>query len=201
MSGLYYNLALRNSDLRDKDSEKLYYCVLKNRGVLDQDTFVNYLSQITGIKEAICLGVLSKLGAAVINYLKDGQSVDIPHLGTFNLTASSTGVKTLDEAKASQIKAINLRFSAKEETDLVLSRCALTRSVSLTNTNDVIKEKDQAVKSWMILLHSSIKYLFITLDKPLETAAFFITNRLSLKNLSKRPPYRDLSLGGGRFKS
>ena len=31
MSGLYYNLALRNSDLRDKDSEKLYYCVLKNR--------------------------------------------------------------------------------------------------------------------------------------------------------------------------
>mgnify|MGYP000425126239 CR=1 FL=1 len=136
MSGLYYNLALRNSDLRDKDSEKLYYCVLKNRGVLDQDTFVNYLSQITGIKEAICLGVLSKLGAAVINYLKDG------HLGTFNLTASSTGVKTLDEAKASQIKAINLRFSAKEETDLVLSRCALTRSVSLTNTNDVIKEKD-----------------------------------------------------------
>ena len=122
MSGLYYNLALRNSDLRDKDSEKLYYCVLKNRGVLDQDTFVNYLSQITGIK--------------------DGQSVDIPHLGTFNLTASSTGVKTLDEAKASQIKAINLRFSAKEETDLVLSRCALTRSVSLTNTNDVIKEKD-----------------------------------------------------------
>ena len=26
MSGLYYNLALRNSDLRDKDSEKLYYC-------------------------------------------------------------------------------------------------------------------------------------------------------------------------------
>ena len=126
MSGLYYNLALRNSDLRDKDSEKLYYCVLKNRGVLDQDTFVNYLSQITGIKEAICLGVLSKLGAAVINYL----------------TASSTGVKTLDEAKASQIKAINLRFSAKEETDLVLSRCALTRSVSLTNTNDVIKEKD-----------------------------------------------------------
>ena len=87
-------------------------------------------------------GVLSKLGAAVINYLKDGQSVDIPHLGTFNLTASSTGVKTLDEAKASQIKAINLRFSAKEETDLVLSRCALTRSVSLTNTNDVIKEKD-----------------------------------------------------------
>ena len=61
---MYYNLALRNSDLRDKDSEKLYYCVLKNRGVLDQDTFVNYLSQITGIKEAICLGVLSKLGAA-----------------------------------------------------------------------------------------------------------------------------------------
>lgn len=51
-------------------------------------------------------------------------------------------MKTLDEAKASQIKAINLRFSAKEETDLVLSRCALTRSVSLTNTNDVIKEKD-----------------------------------------------------------
>jgi hypothetical protein len=44
MSGLYYNLALRNSDLRDKDSEKLYYCVLKNRGMVDQDTFVNYLS-------------------------------------------------------------------------------------------------------------------------------------------------------------
>lgn len=41
-----------------------------------------------------------------------------------------------------QIKAINLRFSTKEETDLVLSRCALTRSVSLTNLNDVIKEKD-----------------------------------------------------------
>ena len=141
MSGLYYNLALRNSDLRDKDSEKLYYCVLKNRGMVDQDTFVNYLSQISGVQEALCLAMISKLGAAVINYLQDGRSVDIPHLGTFNLTASSTGVKTLDEAKASQIKAINLRFSTKEETDLVLSRCALTRSVSLTNLNDVIKEK------------------------------------------------------------
>ena len=31
MSGLYYNLALRNSDLRDKDSEKLYYCISKLR--------------------------------------------------------------------------------------------------------------------------------------------------------------------------
>ena len=30
MSGLYYNLALRNSDLRDKDSEKLYYCYIGN---------------------------------------------------------------------------------------------------------------------------------------------------------------------------
>ena len=142
MSGLYYNLALRNSDLRDKDSEKQYYCVLKNRGMVDQDTFVNYLSQISGVQEALCLAMISKLGAAVINYLQDGRSVDIPHLGTFNLTASSTGVKTLDEAKASQIKAINLRFSTKEETDLVLSRCALTRSVSLTNLNGVIKEKD-----------------------------------------------------------
>ena len=122
--------------------EKLYYCVLKNRGMVDQETFVNYLSQISGVQEALCLAMISKLGAAVINYLQDGRSVDIPHLGTFNLTASSTGVKTLDEAKASQIKAINLRFSTKEETDLVLSRCALTRSVSLTNLNDVIKEKD-----------------------------------------------------------
>ena len=50
MSGLYYNLALRNSDVRDKDSEKLYYCVLKNRGMVDQETFINYLSQISGGK-------------------------------------------------------------------------------------------------------------------------------------------------------
>lgn len=74
--------------------------------------------------------------------MQDGQSVDIPHLGIFNLTANSTGVKTLDEAKASQIKSINLRFSSKEEADLALSRCTLTRSVLMTNTNDVIKEKD-----------------------------------------------------------
>ena len=31
MSGLYYNLALRNSDVGNKESEKLYYCVLKLR--------------------------------------------------------------------------------------------------------------------------------------------------------------------------
>ena len=86
--------------------------------------------------------VVSKLGAAITNFLQDGQSVDIPHLGIFNLTANSTGVKTLDEAKASQIKSINLRFSSKEEADLALSRCTLTRSVLMTNTNDVIKEKD-----------------------------------------------------------
>lgn len=29
MSELYYNLALRNSDVGNKESEKLYYCVLK----------------------------------------------------------------------------------------------------------------------------------------------------------------------------
>lgn len=50
MSGLYYNLALRNSDVGNKESEKLYYCVLKNRGMVDQETFVNYLSQISGFK-------------------------------------------------------------------------------------------------------------------------------------------------------
>ena len=142
MGGLYYNLALRNSDVSNKDSEKLYYCVLKNRGVVDQETFVNYLSQISGVQDALCLAVISKLGAAITNFLQDGQSVDIPHLGIFNLTANSTGVKTLDEAKASQIKSINLRFSSKEEADLALSRCTLTRSVLMTNTNDVIKEKD-----------------------------------------------------------
>lgn len=142
MGGLYYNLALRNSDVGNKDSEKLYYCVLKNRGMVDQETFVNYLSQISGVQDALCLAVVSKLGAAITNFLQDGQSVDIPHLGIFNLTANSTGVKTLDEAKVSQIKSINLRFSSKEEGDLALSRCTLTRSVLMTNTNDVIKEKD-----------------------------------------------------------
>lgn len=142
MGGLYYNLALRNSDVRDKDSEKLYYCVLKNRGMIEQETFVNYLSQISGVQDALCLAIISKLGAAITYFLQDGQSVDIPHLGIFNLTANSSGVKTLEEAKASQIKSINLRFSSKEEADLALSRCTLTRSVSMTNTNDVIKEKD-----------------------------------------------------------
>ena len=142
MGGLYYNLALRNSDVGNKDSEKLYYCVLKNRGMVDQETFVNYLSQISGVQDALCLAVISKLGTAITNFLQDGQSVDIPHLGIFNLTANSTGVKTLDEAKASQIKPINLRFSSKEEADLALSRCTLTRCVLMTNTNDVIKEKD-----------------------------------------------------------
>lgn len=112
MSGLYYNLALRNSDVRDKDSEKLYYCVLKNRGMVDQETFINYLSQISGRQDALCLAVLSKLGAAIINFLQDGQGVDILHLGIFNLTANSAGVKTADESKASQIKSINLRFSS-----------------------------------------------------------------------------------------
>lgn len=142
MGGLYYNLALRNSDVRDKDSEKLYYCVLKNRGMVEQETFVNYLSQISGVQDALCLAIISKLGVAITYFLQDGQSVDIPHLGIFNLTANSSGVKTLEEAKASQIKSINLRFSSKEEADLALSRCTLTRSVSMTNTNDVIKEKD-----------------------------------------------------------
>lgn len=142
MGGLYYNLALRNSDVANKDSEKLYYCVLKNRGVVDQETLVNYLSQISGVQDALCLAIISKLGAAITYFLQDGQSVDIPHLGIFNLTANSSGVKTLEEAKASQIKSINLRFSSKEEADLALSRCTLTRSVSMTNTNDVIKEKD-----------------------------------------------------------
>ena len=142
MGGIYYNLALRNSDVRDKDSEKLYYCVLKNRGMVEQETFVNYLSQISGVQDALCLAIISKLGAAITYFLQDGQSVDIPHLGIFNLTANSSGVKTLEEAKASQIKSINLRFSSKEEADLALSRCTLTRSVSMTNTNDVIKEKD-----------------------------------------------------------
>ena len=112
MSGLYYNLALRNSDVRDKDSEKLYYCVLKNRGMVDQETFINYLSQISGGQDTLCLAVLSKLGAAIINFLQDGQGVDILHLGIFNLTANSAGVKTADESKASQIKSINLRFSS-----------------------------------------------------------------------------------------
>lgn len=112
MSGLYYNLALRNNDVRDKDSEKLYYCVLKNRGMVDQETFINYLSQISGGQDALCLAVLSKLGAAIINFLQDGQGVDILHLGIFNLTANSAGVKTADESKASQIKSINLRFSS-----------------------------------------------------------------------------------------
>lgn len=56
MSGLYYNLALRNSDVRDKDSEKLYYCVLKNRGMVDQETFINYLSQISGGARCLMFG-------------------------------------------------------------------------------------------------------------------------------------------------
>ena len=60
MSGLYYNLALRNSDVGNKESEKLYYCVLKNRGMVDQETFVNYLSQISGVQEALCLAMISK---------------------------------------------------------------------------------------------------------------------------------------------
>lgn len=32
MGGLYYNLALRNSDVGNKDSEKLYYMCLEEQG-------------------------------------------------------------------------------------------------------------------------------------------------------------------------
>ncbi len=73
MSGLYYNLALRNSDVGNKESEKLYYCVLKNRGMVDQETFVNYLSQISGVQEALCLAMISKLGAALSIICKTGE--------------------------------------------------------------------------------------------------------------------------------
>lgn len=86
-------MALRNSDVRDKDSEKLYYCVLKNRGMVEQETFVNYLSQISGVQDALCLAIISKLGAAITYFLQDGQSVDIPHLGNFQSDGKQFGGK------------------------------------------------------------------------------------------------------------
>jgi predicted histone-like DNA-binding protein len=75
---------------------------------------------------------VAQLFKVITDYLLNGKTVQLGELGTFRLTVSSEGVATEAEVTATQIKHVNIRFSASEALKEALKKATFTAVESLS---------------------------------------------------------------------
>jgi predicted histone-like DNA-binding protein len=75
---------------------------------------------------------ISQLFKVIVEYLLNGNTVQLGELGTFRLTVSSEGSATEAEVTVVKIKNVNVRFSASESLKNALKNATFTAVKSLS---------------------------------------------------------------------
>ena len=131
MAKLFYRM-YQNTINNDKTNGK-FYARLVHTETLGLEALAEHIAHHgTVYTEDVVLGVLKKFSSCLLEMLYDSKKVKIEGLGTFYLSAASTGAESVDEFSADNIKRIRVRF-LPEQTKQKLSSTRLRSEVSLLN--------------------------------------------------------------------
>ena len=86
--------------------------------------------------EDVVLGVLKKFSSCLLEMLYESKKVKIPGLGTFYLSAESSGAESADMFSSDNIKRIHVRF-APEQVKQKLTSTRLRSEVNLLNIDQL----------------------------------------------------------------
>ncbi|GHT13626.1 hypothetical protein FACS189426_18800 [Bacteroidia bacterium] len=100
---------------RNPDAPKLWHPILKSVGLVKEKQVAKLLADETTLNPKEAEMTLYQLLKVVTNLLLEGHTVQLGSLGSFRLTVRTEGSEKEEEANASKIKHLQLRFAASEE--------------------------------------------------------------------------------------
>lgn len=117
-----YSLAQRR-DLKNLESGgKLFFAQMQARGVMDINEISERIHRESTVTKADIVAVLTALGTAVTDGLKQGELVRLGDLGTLQLGLSSQGVKEAEDFSTAHITKARILFRpGKDLADAVVN--------------------------------------------------------------------------------
>lgn len=121
----------------------LYYARLVPTKTMSYDELCKHMSEHNSVYgEDVCKGVALKLASCMLEQLLEGKKVQFSDLGTFYLSAKTSGAATEDDFNVGQnIRGLYLRFSASRQDANDLSAKSLKKLATFLNAKDLIEPK------------------------------------------------------------
>ena len=95
---------------QDKAAARKFYVSTQSAGEVTLEKMSEEISDRCTLTETDVLAALSALQHEMIKNLLDGKIVRFGTFGSFQLSLSSTGVETADDASQNQVRAARVRF-------------------------------------------------------------------------------------------
>ena len=95
---------------QDKDAARKFYVSTQSAGDVTLEKMSIEISDRCTLTETDVLAALSALQHEMIKNLLEGKIVRFGTFGSFQLSLSSTGVETADDASQHQVRAARVRF-------------------------------------------------------------------------------------------
>lgn len=95
---------------KDVSAERKFYVSTKSAGEISLEEMSENISDRCTLTETDVLAAISALQREMIKNLMDGRIVRFGTFGSFQLSLSSSGVDTVDEASQQQVKGVRVRF-------------------------------------------------------------------------------------------
>jgi predicted histone-like DNA-binding protein len=105
---------------------KLWYLILKSVKLIKEKEVAQKVAEETTLNPKEAEMAVSQLLKVVPALLLEGHTVQLGSLGSFRLTLSSEGSATENEATASKIKRVNVRFTESEELKTAMKKATFT---------------------------------------------------------------------------
>ena len=132
----------QNTNTESKGYGQYYGRIVTTKTMTYQELCKHMSEHNSVYGEDVCLGVANKLASCLLEQLLEGKKVQFGDLGTFYLSAKTTGALTEDDFNAGQnIKGLYLRFAASRQDVNDLSAKTLKKKAEFMNAKDLITPK------------------------------------------------------------
>lgn len=138
------------------EKDKLAYATSQVREKLSTSKFISHVaSHNTVFSKGTIKGVLADIASCLREQLLNGNKIQLEGLGTFGITLSSNGAKSLDKFSATDIKKINIVFTPDSELEnliddavfeVVASRAAQAATLKAEKSNETTVDLGAAKK-------------------------------------------------------
>jgi predicted histone-like DNA-binding protein len=128
---ILYNKVERGNPSKPEEPKR-WHPVLKSTGLVKEKEVARRVADETTLNPKEAEFAVAQLFKVVTDYLLNGKTVQLGELGSFRLTVKSEGAATEAEVTATQIKHVNIRFTASETLKESLKKATFTAVESLS---------------------------------------------------------------------
>ena len=125
----------QNTTNNEKTKNKYYGRVFHTETLSTQDLARHISEHGSPFNRAVILGVLAAACDCLVELVKDSKKVQLGDLGTFYLSAESTGSESADEYSVDNVKRLHLRFLPNRRRNYALDSLTLRKQSSLMTLN------------------------------------------------------------------